>query len=60
MGSFFAPVIGSFVDKQKQKYHWILIPLFLGSAAFLMLGSVESFISLLIIIMFFQVITTIL
>ncbi|WP_040983281.1 MFS transporter [Oceanobacillus jeddahense] len=55
---FFAPVIGSFVDKQKHKYNWILAPLLLGSVAFLIIGYVESFIVLLIVIMFFQVVTT--
>ncbi|WP_227994917.1 MFS transporter [Oceanobacillus sp. CFH 90083] len=54
----FAPVIGSFADKQKQKYPWILVPLLLGSIAFFIIGYVESFIFLVIIIMFFQVVST--
>ncbi|GGP13154.1 MFS transporter [Oceanobacillus neutriphilus] len=54
----FAPMIGSFVDRSKYKYNWILVPLTLGSIAFLIIGSVESFVLLLITIMFFQMVST--
>ena len=54
----FAPIIGSFVDKSKNKYNWILLPLSLGSIAFLIIGRVESFALLLITIMFFQMVST--
>ncbi|WP_077604586.1 MFS transporter [Oceanobacillus sojae] len=54
----FAPMIGRFVDKSKYKYNWILVPLTLGSIAFLIIGRVESFVLLLITIMFFQMVST--
>ncbi|GEN87854.1 MFS transporter [Oceanobacillus sojae] len=54
----FAPMIGSFVDRRKYKYNWILVPLTLGSVAFLIIGRVESFVLLLITIMFFQMVST--
>ncbi|GIO23343.1 MFS transporter [Oceanobacillus sp. J11TS1] len=54
----FAPMIGSFVDKSRNKNSWILVPLLLGGVTFLIIGRAESFLLLLITIMFFQLVST--